>query len=44
MDLFSQHQEAHVKNNNIRAIKKCISPKNTAFDRLRLKMIKELKN
>lgn len=40
MTLF---QEQPDPNRTIKAIKKCISNKNNAFDRLRVKMIKELK-
>lgn len=43
MDLFHNHPQELNKNPQIRAIKKCISNKNNAFDKLRLKMINEIK-
>lgn len=40
MNLFNQTQEQKT----INKISKCISNKNNAFDRLRVKIIKELRN
>ncbi|MGV6830274.1 MAG: hypothetical protein ACWA5P_01770 [bacterium] len=43
MNLFQEHNTAFQDNAQIRAIKKGISTRNTPFDRIRQRLIKELK-
>lgn len=43
MNLFTQHQAEIERNRNISQIKKSISKSNNSFDKIRLRMIKELK-